>query len=430
MNKRRKVGLGVLATALAIGVMAPVEAHAEKGGNVTRAVEENKYGNLDARPLVKISSNKYFRVQNKDVILSDDAVLVLVEEGSTANIESIATVESLANVKVTSGFIWEKGKEPDFSKKGDYYPIFSASSPDEVPGASTDDRVTQILFHVKVVDKETFSKASKGGFRKLGGKVGDKERNAYKEKIAKLEAEQKPEQNPEQKPEQGEQAPAVKGEKPVITLDKDLSNEVEYGAEFDPMKGVTAEDKEDGTLTDKITMEGKVDTKVPGDYKIVYNVEDKDGNKTSIVREVKVKENPNPGSPEERPVIGKAPVIEGANDLTLVVGQKFEPMKDVKATDEEDGDLTEKVQVDASKVDTSKVGDYVAVYTVEDKDGNITKVERKVQVKELENAGLPTNQGSGANGLGLPKTGAVATGALGAIGVAGGAGAVFFKKRH
>lgn len=426
MNKRRKVGLGVIATALAIGVMAPIDAHAERGGTITRAVANAPQGQVEARPEVTFSSNSNFKVQPDDALGGDTAKLILVKEGSNADIESVVKVKSLANVEVESGFNWENAKAPDFSKKGNYYGVFSAISPQDIPNAATDDRHTEVLVHLKVVSPEEFAKGKTASLTQKGGTVSTKELNAYKEKVAKLEASET--SKPEQKPEE---TPAVKGEKPVIALEKDLPNEVEYGAEFDPMKGVTASDKEDGDLTKEIKVEGKIDSKIPGDYKLVYNVEDKDGNKTSLVRDLKVKENPNPGSPEEKPVVGKAPVIEGANDLTLEIGQKFEPMKDVKATDEEDGDLTEKVQVDSSKVDTSKVGDYIAVYTVEDKDGNITKVERKVQVKEIKDAGLLGTQGSGASGGGsLPQTGALATGGLGALGVAGGAGAIFFKKKR
>lgn len=411
MNKRRKVGLGVLATALAIGVMAPVEAHAERGGTITRAITQAPKADTNFSPKITI---KTYQTMKLALDANGTKTTMYVAAGSKDLLHSVITITDredggIADDAPNVTYDWGD-KKIDFERPGDYNLKLSVKDND---GNTTSH---DVLF--KVVAPELMPTSA--GTRVI---VGDKDMGPKPQTPPTQQGQQD-----EQKPEE---TPVIKGEKPVITLEKDLPNEVEYGAEFDLMKGVTAEDKEDGTLTDKITMEGKVDTKVPGDYKIVYNVEDKDGNKTALVREVKVKENPNPNSPEEKPVIGKAPVIEGANDLTLAVGQQFEPTKDVKATDEEDGDLTDKIKVDASKVDTSKVGDYVAEYTVEDKDGNVTKLERKIQVKELKDMGLPGSQGSGANGGGnLPQTGAVATGALGALGIAGGAGTVFFRKKR
>ena len=50
-----------------------------------------------------------------------------------------------------------------------------------------------------------------------------------------------------------------------------------------------------------------------------------------------------------------------------------------KATDNKDGDLTEKVEVNGS-VDTSNIGEYTLEYTVKDSSGNSTKTKRKVSV--------------------------------------------------
>ncbi|MFN6593249.1 M60 family metallopeptidase, partial [Bacillus sp. TD10] len=54
--------------------------------------------------------------------------------------------------------------------------------------------------------------------------------------------------------------------------------------------------------------------------------------------------------------------------VTINVGSSFDPMKDVSATDKEDGDLTNKITIEG-QVDTSKVGIYELTYTVEDSKG-------------------------------------------------------------
>lgn len=75
--------------------------------------------------------------------------------------------------------------------------------------------------------------------------------------------------------------------------------------------------------------------------------------------------------------VDKAPVIH-AEDKTLTVGDTFDAMKDVTATDAEDGDLTDKIVITKNTVDTSKAGKYTVVYEVTDSHG--TRVVRTIYV--------------------------------------------------
>lgn len=62
---------------------------------------------------------------------------------------------------------------------------------------------------------------------------------------------------------------------------------------FDPLKNVTAEDKEDGDITHKLTYEGNVNTSVIGNYPIIYSVSD---SKHAIAKKeiiISVIKNPN-----------------------------------------------------------------------------------------------------------------------------------------
>ena len=76
-------------------------------------------------------------------------------------------------------------------------------------------------------------------------------------------------------------------------------------------------------------------------------------------------------------VINKAPKIT-AEDKTLTVGDAFDPMQGVTATDAEDGDLTGKIVITKNTVDTSKAGKYTVVYEVTDSHG--TRVVRTIYV--------------------------------------------------
>ena len=133
------------------------------------------------------------------------------------------------------------------------------------------------------------------------------------------------------------------------------------GDEFDPLADVTATDEEDGDLTDKIKiLNNEVDMTKPGKYEVTYKVTDNGG--ASYVKTIKVTVNP------KMEPINAAPIIK-AEDKTLTVGDTFDPMADVTATDEEDGNLTDKIEIKKNDVDTTKPGKYEVTYKVTDRKG-------------------------------------------------------------
>lgn len=86
-----------------------------------------------------------------------------------------------------------------------------------------------------------------------------------------------------------------------------------------------------------------------------------------------------------------APIIEGAVDQTITVGQAFNPLTGVTATDAEDGDLTSKIKVSGT-VDTKVAGTYTLMYSVKDKKGLETFKSVTITVKE------PTTDNGNGNG--------------------------------
>ena len=140
---------------------------------------------------------------------------------------------------------------------------------------------------------------------------------------------------------------------------------------FNPKKDVTAYDTEDGDITSKIeVVENTVNINTPGTYKVTYKVTDSKNESITKTIIVTVKEN-------------KAPIIETSNKK-LTVNDEFDPKKDVKATDAEDGDITKNIKVIENTVDTTKIGEYKVVYEVSDSKGKTTTKEIKVTVKEKE----------------------------------------------
>ena len=145
--------------------------------------------------------------------------------------------------------------------------------------------------------------------------------------------------------------------------------EVFEGQSINPNNNVTAYDQEDGDITNNIQIiENTVNTTVPGEYKITYQVIDSSNTNTVKTIRVLVKEN-------------KAPEIE-ASDKTISKKDDYNPLDKVKAYDYEDGDLTSKIKVIKNEV-TKTSGSYEVIYEVEDSLGK--KTTKQITVTVLEN---------------------------------------------
>ncbi|MGL4913304.1 MAG: immunoglobulin-like domain-containing protein, partial [Romboutsia sp.] len=165
--------------------------------------------------------------------------------------------------------------------------------------------------------------------------------------------------------EEVNQAPVFKG-----IADKTIT----VGDSFDALAGITATDKEDGDLTSSIKVSGKVDTNKAGTYKLTYTVADSEGLATKKTRTITVREE------VTEPEVNEAPVFAGVTDKTIKVGQIFDALAGVTATDKEDGNLTDKIEV-TGKVDTSKAGKYTLTYSVTDSKGLETVAKRTITLE-------------------------------------------------
>ena len=153
---------------------------------------------------------------------------------------------------------------------------------------------------------------------------------------------------------------------PVINGVSD--KQIKIGDKFDALAGITATDAKDGDLTSKIVVTGSVDTSKAGNYKLTYAVTNSKGLTTTATATITVSSNTN-----------TAPVINGVTNKQISVGDKFDALAGVTATDKEDGDLTSKIVVTGS-VDTSKAGTYTLTYTVTDSNSATTKATSTVTV--------------------------------------------------
>lgn len=155
----------------------------------------------------------------------------------------------------------------------------------------------------------------------------------------------------------------VKNDKPTILGASTIS--LPAGQTFDPLKNVTATDKEDGDISHKITVSGNVNTNRGGLYLLNYSVTDSNGASAFAIRSVKI--------------ANSKPTFNKVETLTIKHNAKFSPLADVQAFDAEDGNISDKIIV-TSKVDTSKAGIYFVTYKVSDSNGARAMLKRAVMV--------------------------------------------------
>ena len=160
----------------------------------------------------------------------------------------------------------------------------------------------------------------------------------------------------------------VTNAKPTITAN---DKELDENSTFDSKKDVTANDLEDGDITNKIeVVENTVNTAIPGEYKVTYKVTD--SNNQSVTKTIKVIVK-----------LNNAPTIT-VTDKELTVGDTFDPKKDVTAKDIEDGDITKNIKITTNTVNISEKGTYKVIYEVVDSKNKKTTKEIKVIVKDKE----------------------------------------------
>ena len=153
---------------------------------------------------------------------------------------------------------------------------------------------------------------------------------------------------------------------PIIKLDGDQIMEISINKEYiEP--GYKAIDEYDGDITEKVEVNGKVDTTNYGEYIIKYKVKDNNNNQTEINRIVKVID-------EEKPkIICESDYSAFPQNTETVIG--------CKAMDNFDGDITGKIKV-LGNYDTKTPGTYNIQYTVEDETGNKTSINHNIIIYE------------------------------------------------
>jgi hypothetical protein len=158
---------------------------------------------------------------------------------------------------------------------------------------------------------------------------------------------------------------------PVITLVGANTQVIEAGIQYVEL-GATATDNRDGDLTNAIVIDaGNVDTAVPGNYVVTYDVSDSAGNSAVTATRTVACQDTTP------PVI----TLLGDNPQIVIAGTPYIELG-ATAFDTLDGDLSAAIVVNADAVDTMVAGDYSVTYDVTDVTGNEAEtVSRTVRVE-------------------------------------------------
>lgn len=179
-------------------------------------------------------------------------------------------------------------------------------------------------------------------------------------------------------------------EKPKLTLFGDETMTLYVGDTYRELKAM-AIDNVDEDLTDKIKINGKVDTTKVGTYKIKYTVTDSSGNKATKTRTVIVKEKENDQNTKKETKDVTKPQIVFNNQSAyqrICKGNKVDvsltgPYGYV-ARDDVDGDLTSKVNITGTTNVVNIIGTYSLTYEVSDKAGNKTIIKKNFDVVECQ----------------------------------------------
>ena len=322
------------------GELEICEINVTKDGNGSSAYTINANVNNDGNSYSNIINDT-----NKQVSGNDIANLNM--EKLTINSSPVISLKNLATV-VDGNIFVSKGEEFDAKS----YIVVNDEEDGEIP-------VDKVVVTGKVDTKKVGTYNINYSVSDSEGEVTNLKQTVIVEEVANQEI-----------------------SKPIITI-MNNGQEVDKivvtkGDELDLSKYISAVDYLGGTINPEII--GSYDVNKAGTYELTVRATDRFNNVSekslTLVVEKKV---------INAPSMNAAPVII-ANDVELVVGDKFNELDNVKVIDEEDGEIPVDKVVVESDVNTTKVGNYKVIYSVTDSNGATTTktINVKVSMKMVE----------------------------------------------
>lgn len=146
---------------------------------------------------------------------------------------------------------------------------------------------------------------------------------------------------------------------------KQVEKEIQAGESYDLMEMIQLSDE---SYTASI-LKDNINTKQLGKYDVVFKI-DKGSSQVEKTLSFLV-------------IDTKAPEIKLIHSSTYDIDEKFDIKTDIKATDNLDDDISDKIEILSNNVDTSKEGTYSISLKVKDSSGNETSQDIEVNVKDV-----------------------------------------------
>lgn len=105
-------------------------------------------------------------------------------------------------------------------------------------------------------------------------------------------------------------------------------------------------------------------------------VEDSSGNQSAMLRVKIVVETANRGA---------IPTFSGIDNTEIIIGDKFDVLQGVSASDGKGNDITDAIKILKNNVNINKVGTYEVIYSVTNASGNTNQKTRKIIVVDKSN---------------------------------------------
>lgn len=164
------------------------------------------------------------------------------------------------------------------------------------------------------------------------------------------------------------------GSAPVIHSDRDV---LELSVSDPPEKlleGLTADDEEDGDLTDSIMVSGTSYFTEKGEAAVTYVVFDSDNKSGTLRRNIHYTDY-------------RSPEFSLTQPLVFPVNSSEDFLDYVQASDVLDGDITDKVRMSGTAIDTTKAGVYPITLEVTNSFGDRAQADTNVVIRDTNISG-------------------------------------------
>lgn len=160
-------------------------------------------------------------------------------------------------------------------------------------------------------------------------------------------------------------------EPPVITIAEGSDSFSVTATDEDFLRGVSAEDKEDGNVTESIIIESISQIYDGNTRSIVYVAFDSNNHVQKLEREIHYTDY-------------KSPEFTNSAQITVPTGATREILDELKANDVIDGDISSQIKLEINRVQAGIPGKYPVRATVTNSCGDVVTMDVLVTVQDKE----------------------------------------------